>query len=410
MIMTMPSISRRAALGLGLAAVALPTTVRAERNPIRIGVLTDMAGQNSANTGQGSVVGAQLAAEDFAKVRPDIPVEVVAADLQNKPDVAMGIANKWIDIGGVDVITDVPLSSAALPICDLVQRKDKLAIFNGGASSDLTGKSCGPNHLHWAYDTWSMSHAAVEATMAAGENTWFFITADYAFGHQLQQDAAGFVLAANGKVLGNVMAPFDAMDFSSFVLQAQASGAKVLGLANGGAATINCIKQATEFGIPQGGQRIVSLIMRIGDVHGLGLSLAKGVFLSEPFYWDLNDGTRAFKARYAAKMGGSAPGSVHAGQYSAVTHYLKAVTAVGYDKAKASGRTVIEAMKAMPTSDAVFGDGMIRKDGRVIHNMYVFEVKAPEQSKEPWDYYMLKRTISASEAFRPINAGGCSLI
>jgi branched-chain amino acid transport system substrate-binding protein len=405
------SITRRAALGTGLAATVLTRRARAERPPIRIGVLTDMAGVYAANTGPGSVVGAQLAVEDFLKTNPDFPVDVVSADLQLKPDVAMAISGQWLDTGGVDLITDVPLSSAAFAIGDLVKQKDKVAIFTGGASADITGHHCGPNHLHWVYDTWSMPHGVVDATVKGGGDTWFFITADYAFGHSLEKDAASFVTAANGKVLGEALVPFPGTtDFSSFLVQAKSSGAKVLGLANGGGDTVNCVKQAAEFGLMKGGMKVAGLILIIHDVHGIGLASAQGVMLTEPFYWNMNDGTRAFAKRFAAKMPGNVPGSVHAGQYSAVTHYLKAVTKVGYDKAKADGLAVVEAMKAMPTKDPLFGDGQVRKDGRVIHNLYLFEVKSPEQSKEPWDYYTLKATVPASEAFRPLNQGGCSLV
>jgi branched-chain amino acid transport system substrate-binding protein len=405
------SITRRAALGTGLAATALTRRARAERPAIRVGVLTDMAGVYAANTGPGSVAGAQLAVEDFLKTNPGFPVEVVSADLQLKPDVAMAISGQWLDTGGVDLITDVPLSSAAFAIGDLVKQKDKVAIFTGGASADITGARCGPNHLHWVYDTWSMPHGVVDATVKEGGDTWFFITADYAFGHSLEKDAASFVTAAKGKVLGEALAPFPGTtDFSSFLVQAKSSGAKVLGLANGGGDTVNCIKQAAEFGLMKGGMKVAGLIFLIHDVHGVGLASAQGVMLTEPFYWNLNDGTRAFAKRFTAKMPGNVPGSVHAGQYSAVTHYLKAVAKVGYEKAKASGLAVVEAMKAMPTQDPLFGDGQVRKDGRVIHNLYLFEVKSPEQSKEPWDYYNLKRTVPESDAFRPINLGGCSLV
>ncbi|HEX3992292.1 MAG TPA: ABC transporter substrate-binding protein [Acetobacteraceae bacterium] len=405
------SITRRAAIGTGLAATTLTRRARAARPPIRIGVLTDMAGVYAANTGPGSVVGAQLAVEDFLKTNPDFPVDVVSADLQLKPDVAMAISGQWLDTGGVDLITDVPLSSAAFAIGDLVKQKNKVAIFTGGASADITGAHCGPNHLHWVYDTWSMPHGVVDATVKEGGDTWFFITADYAFGHSLEKDAASFVTAAKGKVLGEALAPFPGTtDFSSFLVQAKTSGAKVLGLANGGGDTVNCIKQASEFGLMKGGMKVAGLIFLIHDVHGVGLASAQGVMLTEPFYWNMNDGTRAFAKRFAVKMPGNVPGSVHAGQYSAVTHYLKAVTKVGYDKAKANGLAVVDAMKAMPTKDPLFGDGQVRKDGRVIHKLYLFEVKSPEQSKEPWDYYNLKRTVPESEAFRPINLGGCSLV
>ena len=404
------SLPRRGVLAGGLAATTLPRIARAQGRPIRIGVLTDMVGAYAANTGQGSVVGARLAIEDFAQQHPNLKVELVSADLQLKPDVAVGIAGDWLDNQGVDLITDVPLSSAAFAISDMVKAKDKAAIFNGAASADITGKHCGPNHLHWTYDTWSMPHAVVDATVKEGGDSWFFITADYAFGHSLETDAANFVTAAGGKVLGQSMAPFPGTtDFSSHLVQAQASGAKVIGFANGGSDTVNCIKQSAEFGIQKGGQKIAGLLFLIHDVHGVGLASAQGVLLTEPFYWNMNDGTRAFAKRFAELMPGNVPGSVHAGQYSAVTHYLKACLALGPEKAKASGRAVIEQMKATPTDDPLFGKGSVRKDGRAIHNMYLFEVKSPQQSKQPWDYYTLKRTVPGDEAFRPLDQGGCKL-
>jgi branched-chain amino acid transport system substrate-binding protein len=401
-------IQRRHVLAGGVVAVALPHVARAQTKPIKIGVLTDMVGVYAANTGPGSVVGAKLAIEDFAKLHPNVKVELVSADLQLKPDVAVAIAGDWLDNQGVDLITDVPLSSAAFAIGDMVKAKDKAAIFTGGASADITGKHCGPNHLHWVYDTWSMPHAVVDATVKEGGDTWYFITADYAFGHSLESDAASFVTGAKGKVLGQALAPFPGTtDFSAYLVQAKASGAKVIGFANGGGDTVNCIKQSAEFGIQKGGQKIAGLLFLIHDVHGVGLTSAQGVLLTEPFYWNLNDGTRAFAKRFGRLMPGNVPGSVHAGQYSAVMHYLKSCVAIGVDKAKASGRAVIEQMKATPTNDPLFGKGAVRKDGRVIHDMYLFEVKSPEQSKEPWDYYIHKRTVPAAEAFRPIDQGGC---
>jgi branched-chain amino acid transport system substrate-binding protein len=402
-------IPRRQLIAGGLAAAALPRAARSQEKTIRIGVLTDMVGVYAANTGNGSVSGAKLAIEDFAKLHPNIKVELVSADLQLKPDVAVGIAGNWLDSQGVDLITDVPLSSAAFAIGDIVKAKDKAAIFTGGASADITGGHCGPNHLHWVYDTWSMPHAVVDATVKEGGNTWYFITADYAFGHALESDAASFVSGAGGKVLGQALAPFPGTtDFSSYLVQARASGAKVIGFANGGGDTVNCIKQAAEFGIQKGGQKIAGLLFLIHDVHGVGLASAKGVLLTEPFYWNLNDGTRAFAKRFGTLMPGNVPGSVHAGQYSAVMHYLKACATLGPEKAKASGRTVIEQMKATPTDDPLFGKGAVRKDGRVIHDMHLFEVKSPEQSKQAWDYYTHRRTVPAAEAFRPIDKGGCA--
>ncbi len=405
------SLRRRSVLGASLAAAALPRRAFAQQKPIRIGVLTDMAGPYAANTGKGSVAGAQLAIEDFAKSHPAIKVELVSADLQLKPDVALAISSGWYDNDGVDLITDVPLSSAAFAIGDLAKNKDKAAIFTGGASADITGSKCGPNHLHWCYDTWSMPHGVVAATVKEGGDTWYFITADYAFGHSLQKDAASFVTGAGGKVLGQALAPFPGTtDFSSFLVQAQASGAKVLGLANGGGDTVNCIKQAAEFGLIKGGMKVAGMLVLTHDVHGMGLQAAQGVSLTEPFYWNTNDGTRAFANRYAKLMPGDMPGSVHAAQYSGIMHYLKAVAAVGADKAKASGKAVIDQMKAMPTEDPLFGKGLVRADGRKIHDMHLFEVKSPEQSKQPWDYYIHKRVIPAAEAFRPLNEGGCPLI
>jgi len=370
-----------------------------------------MVGVYAANAGPGSVAGTQLAIEDFARLHPDVRVEMVSADLQLKPDVAVAIAGDWLDNQGVDLITDVPLSSAAFAIGEMVKAKDKAAIFTGGASADITGTHCGPNHLHWAYDTWSMPHAVVDATVKEGGDSWFFITADYAFGHSLESDASSFVIGAGGKVLGQAMAPFPGTtDFSSYLVQAKASGAKVIGFANGGGDTVNCIKQSAEFGIQQGGQKIAGLMFLIHDVHGVGLQAAQGVLLTEPFYWDLNDGTRAFAKRFGQIMPGNVPGSVHAAQYSAVMHYLKACVAMGPERAQASGRAVIDEMKATPTDDPLFGKGAVRKDGRVIHDMHLFEVKSPDQSKAPWDYYIPKRVVPAEQAFRPIDKGGCSLV
>jgi branched-chain amino acid transport system substrate-binding protein len=405
------SIPRRGLIAGGVAAAALPRRAWSQSKPIRIGVLTDMVGVYAANTGPGSVAGSKLAVEDFAKLHPEVKVELISADIQLKPDVAVSIAGDWLDNQGVDLITDVPLSSAAFAIGDMVKAKDKAAIFTGGASADITGTHCGPNHLHWVYDTWSMPHAVVDATVKEGGKTWYFITADYAFGHSLESDAASFVTAAGGKVVGQAQAPFPGTtDFSSYLVQAKASGAAVIGFANGGGDTVNCIKQSAEFGIQQGGQKIAGLIFLIHDVHGVGLAAAQGVLLTEPFYWNLNDGTRAFAKRYAVLMPGTVPGSVHAGQYSAIMHYLKACVALGPDKAKASGRAVVDKMKAMPTDDPLFGKGAVRRDGRVIHDMHLFEVKSPAQSKQAWDDYTLRRTIPAAEAFRPLDKGGCPLV
>ena len=370
-----------------------------------------MGGAYAANTGAGSVLASQLAIEDFAQTHPPFAVELLSADLQLKPDVALSVAGDWFNNKGVDLLTDVPLSSAAFGIGELAKAKDKLAIFTGAASADLTGPRCGPNHLHWAYDTWSMPHATVESLVKEGGDSWFFITADYAFGHALERDSASFVTAGGGKVLGVAQHPFPGTtDFSAFLVQARASGAKVIGLANGGSDSVNCIKQAAEFGIRQGGQTVAGMLLLINDIHGIGLEAAQGVVLTEAFYWDLNDGTRAFGRRFAARMPtGAMPNSAQAGQYSAITHYLRTVAAIGPERAKASGRAVIARMREIPIEDPIYGKSAIRADGRVIHDMHLFEVKAPGQSRQPWDYYKLRNTTPAAQAFRPLDAGKCPL-
>lgn len=407
--------SRRAALAGAAAAsigLAAPRVLAQQKEPIRIGVLTDMSGTYSALTGPGSVLGAQLAVEDFAKSHPTIKVELLSADLRLKPDVALSIAGDWFDNKSVDVVTDVPLSSAAIAIGEMAKAKDKLALFTGAASSILTGERCGPNHLHWAYDTWGIPHAIVGPTVSDGWDTWFFITADYAFGQQLAKDSASFVTAAGGKVLGEARHPFpDTTDFSAFLLQAKASGAKVIGLANGGVDSINCIKQAAEFGLTKSGHKVVGVGLLMNNIVGMGLEAAQGVLLAEPYYWNLNDQTRAFGRRFAARSNGNAmPNSAQAGQYSAVSHYLKAVTAMGPDAAKRSGRAAIEKMRSIPVEDAIFGSSTIRADGRVTHNIYLFEAKRPSETKDPWDVLTLKATVPGDRAFRPLDAGGCPMV
>lgn len=409
------TMTRRALLGGAVAVaggVGARRRARAADNTIRIGVLTDMTGTYADLTGPGSVLAAQMAIDDFAKSHPGIKVELRSADMLLKPDVALSIAGDWFENQGVDLLTDLPLSSAAIAVGELAKTKDKLAIFNGAASSILTAEKCGPNHLHWSYDTWSVSHTIVGETVKDGGDSWFFITADYAFGQQLEKDSASFVTAAGGKVLGRARFPFPGTtDFSAFLLQGQASGAKVLGLACGGVDAVNCIKQAAEFGLTQHGTRIAGVGMLIDDIHAVGLKAAQGVLLGEAFYWDLNDGTRAFGRRFQAGMkSGFMPNSAQAGQYSSVTHYLKAVAAMGPEKAKASGRAAIAQMKAIPIEDAQFGKSTIRPDGRVIHPMYLFEAKAPEESKEAWDLVKLKSSVPADQAFRPLSEGLCPMV
>ncbi|HEY5301888.1 MAG TPA: ABC transporter substrate-binding protein [Acetobacteraceae bacterium] len=403
-------ITRRAALG-GVAIAALGARrARAATSTITIGVLTDLNGPNAASNGKGSVVGSQLAAEDFMKAHPDIKVEVLAADYQSKPDIATSIARDWIDTKGVSVISSVNNSAAALAVANLVKEKNKAALITGAASSDLTGKACTPNHIHWTYDTWSIGKSTGGALVKAGGDSWFFIAADYAFGRALARDTASFVTGAGGKVLGTVYTPFpETSDFSSFLLQAQASGAKVLGLANSGTNTTDCIKQGAEFGLQAHGLRMAALLMMIPDLHGVGLKAAQGLVLTESFYWDMNDNTRAYGRRFGARMGGWMPSMIQAADYSAVHAYLDTVQAMGVDHA-ADGRAVIAQMKKTGSDDTLFGRCVIREDGTRLNPMYLFQVKTPEQSKYPWDYYTLLSTTPADQAFRPMNEGGCPLV
>ena len=408
-------VGRRSALGgaitAGLPALGVGRASAQRGSTIRLGVLTELSGPNSAATGQGSVLATRMAVQDFMRANPGFAVEVVEADHQTKPDLAVSIAREWLDRGDVDCITCLNNSAVALAVAGLVRERDRVALLTGPASSDLTGKACSPNHVHWTYDTWSLGNGTGRALVAEGGDTWFFIAADYTFGRLLAGDTAHFVTAAGGRVLGTAYTPFpETTDFSSFLLRAQASGAKVIGLANSGTNTINCVKQAAEFGLTARGARLAALLMMITDVHSLGLSTARGLALTEAFYWDLNDGTRAFSRRFAPQAGDRMPSMVQAGDYSATLHYLKAAQALGAERAKASGRAVVEAMKAMPTEDPLFGAGSVRADGRKLNPMYLFQVKSPEESQYPWDYYKLIRTIPADEAFRPLTEGGCSLI
>jgi branched-chain amino acid transport system substrate-binding protein len=333
-------------------------------------------------------------------------VEIVSADHLNKPDVGSNIARTWYDVDKVDMIIDVPNSGVALAVSQVTREKGKVFIVSNGGSSDLTGKACSPNTIHWTYDTWMLAHATGSAIVKTGGTSWFFITADYAFGLALERDTEAVVLKEGGKVLGKVRVPLNNQDFSSFLLQAQASKAKIIGLANAGGDTINTIKQAAEFGIVKGGQNLAGLLVFISDVHGLGLEKAQGLIFSETFYWDHNNGTRAWSKRFASQNGGVYPTMGHAGVYAATLHYLKAIEALKND----DGNKVMAKMKEMPTDDALFGKGSIRVDGRVIHPAYLFEVKKPSESKGPYDYYKLRATIPADQAFRPLNEGGCPLV
>ncbi|WP_425450064.1 ABC transporter substrate-binding protein [Virgifigura deserti] len=393
-----------AALALAFTAGAAQAEISGD--VIKIGVLNDRSGLYADLAGEGSVIAARMAVEDFGAADKGINVEILSADHQNKPDVGSNITRQWIDVDGVDVIADVPTSSVALAVNEIVRQKNKAFLNSGAGSSDLTGKACSPNTVHWTYDTWALANGTGKAVVQTGGDTWFFLTADYAFGHALERDTTAVVEESGGQVLGSVRHPLSTADFSSFLLQAQASGAKVIGLANAGGDTTNAIKQAAEFGIVQAGQSLAGLLVFLTDVHALGLQTAQGLVLTESFYWDLNDKTREWSERFAELNGGKYPTMVHAGVYASVLHYLKAAEATQSD----DGTTVVTKMKEIPTDDPLFGQGEIRQDGRKIHDMYLFQVKAPEESKSPYDYYNLRATIPAAEAFRPIEEGECPLV
>ena len=393
--------------GMGLAAGGLAQAA-ISGGVVKIGVLSDMSGPYADLSGPGSVVAAKMAAEDYVKqTGSKLKIEVVSADHQNKPDVGSSITRKWIDSEGVDMILDVPTSSVMLAVADVAKEKNKVLVDSTGGSSDMTGKSCNANTVHWTYDTWMLAHGTGSAVVKSGGDSWFFLTADYAFGHALEKDTSEVVKANGGKVLGGVKVPLGTTDFSSFLLQAQSSKAKIVGLANAGNDTINSIKQASEFGIVKGGQKMAGLLVFISDVHGLGLQAAQGLQLTETFYWDHDDNTRAWSKRFGALHSGKMPTSAQAGVYAGMLHYLKAVDALQDD---ADGAKVVAEMKKLPTDDPLFGKGVVREDGRKIHPAYLFEVKTPAESKAPWDYYKLVQTIPADQAFRPLKDGGCPLV
>jgi len=394
---------------LGSAAALLcagPAGADMTDGVVKVGVLTDMSGTYSDLSGAGSVWAAKKAVEDYGAAAKGLKVEVISADHQNKADIASNTARQWYDVDKVDVIVDLVTSSTALAANQIAKEKNKVALVSGAASSALSGKDCTANTIHWTYDTYALANGTGNAIVKTGGDSWFFLTADYAFGHALEKDTAAVVTKSGGKVLGTVRHPFPAQDFSSFLLQAQASKAKIIGLANAGADTTNAIKQASEFGIVAGGQNLAGLLVFITDVHALGLKTAQGLIFTEAWYWDANDANRAFAKEYAAANNGKYPTMVHAGVYSSVIHYLKAVEALKND---GDGAAVVAKMKEMPTEDKLFGKGSVRSDGRKIHPMYLFEVKKPEESKGPWDYYKTRATIPAEEAFRPIAASECPL-
>ena len=400
---------KRSLFALAVASSLAAGTAYAQytNNEIKLGVLSDMSSLYTDLAGQGSVIAAKMAVEDSGIEKRGIKVEIVSADHQNKPDVGSAIARRWYDAEGVDAIVDVPNSGVALAVAQITKDKNKVFLASGPGSSDLTGKACSPNTVHFTYDTWMLANGTGTAITKQGGNTWFFIAADYAFGQALERDTTAAVERAGGKVLGDVKAPINTQDFSSFLLQAQASKAKVIGLANAGGDTTNAIKQAAEFGIVKGGQRLAGLLVFLTDVHALGLQTAQGLTLTTTFYWDMNDKTRAFAKRFAALDKGIHPTMVHAGVYAVVLHYLKAVEAL---KSDADGAKVVAEMKKLPTDDPLFGKGSIRIDGRAIHPAYLVQVKSPAESKYPWDYYKILATIPADEAFRPLKDGGCYLV
>ncbi|PZU91926.1 MAG: ABC transporter permease [Chelatococcus sp.] len=393
-----------------LAATALAgmmaSPALAQQISVKAGVLNDRSGVYADLSGEGSVIAARMAVEDFKAAEKGIKVDIVSADHQNKPDVGSTIARQWYDQDGVDLILDVPTSSVALAVSQITKDKNKILINSGAGTSDLTGKACSPNTIHWTYDTYALGQGTGGAMVKAGGDTWFFVTADYAFGHALERDTAAVVQKSGGKVLGQVRTPFPGTDFSSFLLQAQASKAKVIGLANAGGDLINSVKQASEFGITQGGQKLAGLLTFITEVNALGLQAAQGLVLTESFYWDKDDQTRAWSERFAKLNGGKKPTMVHAGVYSGMLHYLKAVEATKSKDATA----VVAKMKDTPTDDPLFGKGSVRADGRKLHDMYLYEVKKPAESKGPWDYYKLISTIPADQAFRPVTEGDCPLV
>ncbi len=398
----------RFAAGLVFAGAALiASAAQAQTTSVKIGVLTDMSSLYADDNGVGSVAAVNMAVEDFNPAAHGMKVDVISADHQNKPDIGSNIARQWFDVDKVDAIIDVPNSGVALAVSEVAREKNKVLLISGAAISDLTGTKCSPNTVHWTYDTWMLAHSTAGALAKSGGDTWFFLTADYAFGHALERDATAVVLANGGKVLGSVSHPLNNQDFSSFLLQAQGSKAKIIGLANAGGDTINSIKQGSEFGITAGGQHFAALLFYIGDVEALGLKVAQGLVLTETFYWDMNDTTRAWSKRWQAKVPGKFPNMNQAGDYAATLHYLKAVAAL---KSAADGKAEVAKMKEIPTDDPVFGKGVVRADGRKIHPAYLFEVKKPEESKYPGDVYKLRATIPADEAFRPMKDDNCPML
>jgi branched-chain amino acid transport system substrate-binding protein len=404
-------ISRRGLLATASLAATMPALrAHAQAPGIKIGVLGDESGVYRDLSGPVAIAAVHQAIEETKAAGRDIPVEVVVGDHQNKPDIGAGIAQQWFERDGVDMIIDVPNSAVALAVAGVCKQRDKVYINSPGAIADLTGSQCAPTTVHWTMDTWMLAHSTGGALVKQGGDTWFFVTADYAFGHALERDTASFVTQAGGKVLGSVSHPLGTSDFSSYLLQAQASGAKVIGFCNAGADAVNAVKQAGEFGVTSKGVKLAGLLMFISDVNALGLPVAHGLVVSNTFYWDHDDRTRAFTKRLIAKTNDVYPGMGQAGCYAGTWHYLKAVAQMGVAEAKKSGAATVTRMKAIPTEDDAFGPGTIREDGRVLHPVYLYEVKTPAESKQPWDYYKLLATTPGDQGFRPLKDGGCPFI
>jgi branched-chain amino acid transport system substrate-binding protein len=381
----------------------------AQDKTVKIGALSDQSGLYADLGGPGSTLAAQMAMEDSGLTAKGWKIDIISGDHQNKPDVGTSIARQWFDVEKVDVIVDVPNSGVALAVNNVVKEKNGVYINSGAATSDLTNAQCSPNTVHWTYDTYMLAHSTGQALVKAGGDTWFFLTADYAFGAALERDTTAVIAANGGKVVGGVKHPLNTSDFSSFLLQAQSSKAKIIGLANAGGDTTNSIKQAAEFGIVKGGQKLAALLLFITDVKAIGLETAQGLNFTETFYWDMNDQTRAFSKKFAARMKNNAPPSmVQAGVYSGLLHYFKALDGLGGNPH--DGVKVVEKMKSMPTDDQLFGKGEIQPNGRTIHSAYLFEVKKPSESKAPWDFYKLVGTVPGDQAFTPLAESKCALL
>ncbi|MDI3563513.1 ABC transporter substrate-binding protein [Bradyrhizobium sp. Arg816] len=395
-------------LGTALA-VTTAGVAFAQDKSVKIGALSDQSGLYADLGGPGSTLAAQMAVDDSGLAAKGWKIDIISGDHQNKPDIGTAIARQWFDVEKVDVIVDVPNSGVALAVNNVVKEKNGVYINSGAATSDLTNAQCSPNTVHWTYDTYMLAHTTGQALVKAGGDSWFFLTADYAFGAALERDTTAVVTANGGKVVGGVKHPLNTPDFSSFLLQAQASKAKIIGLANAGGDTTNSIKQAAEFGIVKGGQKLAALLLFLTDVKAIGLETAQGLNFTETFYWDMNDQTRAFSKRFAAKMKNNAPPTmVQAGVYAGVRHYLKTLETLGGNPH--DGVKVVEKMKSIPTEDDLFGKGEIQPNGRTIHNAYLFEVKKPSESKGPWDFYKLVGTVSGDQAFTPLSESKCALL